>query len=307
MEALKSASLAVTAAHGRSVFEELVRYLAAILEVDWAFIALRRAADCRSMHVLAAWQDETLIKDFEYDIAGTPCETVVGKTFCLYPDHLPKLFPDDPDLTHQGMTGYAGYPLNDLTGRPIGLIAVLARHPLTDSEFVESVMKIFAVRAESELERDRMERALRASEESYRAIFEASEDCIFIHDIDTGAFVDVNPKACEIYGYDYRTLLRMHPGDLGTGEQPYTAEAADRLLQRARSGEVVRFEWQRRNADGSRYWDEVILKRIRLAGIDRILAVTRDITARKRAAEESLRLESQLRQTQKMEDRKSVV
>ena len=47
-------------------------------------------------------------------------------------------------------------------------------------------------------ERERAAEALRVSEASYRAIFDAAEDAIFVHDIETGAIVDVNPKACHV-------------------------------------------------------------------------------------------------------------
>ncbi len=300
-DALQAASLAVSGAHGHSIFQELVRYLATIIGADWVFIALRDAETARRMRVLALWSDGRISRNFDYDLAGTPCERVVGQEFRVYRERLSEHFPADADFARLGMQSYAGYPLKDARGRALGLIAAVSRRPLADPVFVESVMKIFAVRAVAELERERMDRELRASEESYRAIFEASEDCIFIHDIDTGAFVDVNPKACEVYGFDYDAMLTLHPGDLGSGAEGFTEGDAHRWLERARAGEVVRFEWQRRNADGSLHWDEVCLKRIRLAGVDRILAVTSDVTVRKRAEEERARHEAQLRQSQKME------
>ncbi|HRP23373.1 MAG TPA: PAS domain-containing protein [Thauera sp.] len=300
-EALQGASLAVSGAGGGSIFQALARYLATIIRSDWIFIAVRDSERAHWMHVLALWCDGELAENFDYDVRGTPCETVIGQQFRVYPQGLGEHFPLDADFAQYGMESYAGYPLADTRGEPLGLIAAVSRRPISDPGFVESVMKIFAVRAAAELERDRMDRALRASEASYRAIFEASEDCIFIHDIDTGALVDVNQRACTVYGYDHDTLLAMRVGDLGPGVEPYTEADARRLMQRARDGEVVRAEWRRRNADGSLHWDEVCLKRICLAGVDRILAVTRDITAAKESAEAIARSEAQLRQAQKME------
>lgn len=296
-EALQSASLAVSGAHGRSIFQELARYLATIIEVDWVFIAVRDCETAQRMRVLALWSDGRLAQNFDYDLAGTPCETVVGQDFRIYPDRLMERFPGDLDFARVEMQSYAGFPLTGTRGESLGLIAVVSRRPMAEPALVESVMKIFAVRAAAELERERMEAELRASEASYRAIFEASEDCIFVHDIDSGAIVDVNPKACEVYGYDYRTMLNLRPGDLGSGAEGFTDADAARWLERARAGEVVRVEWHRRNADGSLRWDEVCLKRIRISGVERILAVTRDITARKASAEAIARSENRLRAT----------
>jgi PAS domain S-box-containing protein len=122
-----------------------------------------------------------------------------------------------------------------------------------------------------------------------------------VHDRDTGAIVDVNPKACSSLGYTREEMLRLDVGQLSSGVPPYTAEDAARWIDQARDGMPVRFEWHRRNRDGSLHWDEVWLKRITLAGVDRIVAFTRDITERREAEEQRARLEAQLRQAQKME------
>ena len=45
------------------------------------------------------------------------------------------------------------------------------------------------------------ERALRASELSYRRLFEAAQDGILILEADTGRISDVNPFLCQLLGY----------------------------------------------------------------------------------------------------------
>ncbi|MGQ0525289.1 MAG: PAS domain S-box protein [Betaproteobacteria bacterium] len=286
-DALRNAALAVSSAQGATVFQELVRYLAATLQVDCALIAAPRDGETCNMRVLAFYLDGEIRENFEYPIAGTPCETVMGQAFRIYASGLTEAFPADVDFAQQAFESYAGYPLNDSNGKALGLIAIVSRKPMASVEFIESVLKIFAVRAAAELERVRAEQALRASEASYRAIFEASEDAIFIHDRDTGAIVDVNPKACEAYGYTPEEMKRLSVADLSSGEHPYTVEEAAKYMERARSG-PVRFEWHRRNRDGTLHWDEVVLKEAVIAGKPRIVAFTREITERKHS-EEALR------------------
>ncbi|HET9646404.1 MAG TPA: PAS domain S-box protein [Burkholderiaceae bacterium] len=129
---------------------------------------------------------------------------------------------------------------------------------------------------------------LRDSEACLRAIFDAAEDSIFVHDWDSGAVLDVNTKACETCGYRHDELCGLSLADLCSGVPPYTKDDALRRLARARQGDCPPFEWQRRNKDGSLHWDEVRLKRVMLRGRPHILAFARDITER-RQAEEALR------------------
>ncbi|HLM78220.1 MAG TPA: response regulator [Rubrobacteraceae bacterium] len=90
--------------------------------------------------------------------------------------------------------------------------------------------------AEARRERKQAEEALRASEASYRAIFDSSNDAIFVHDLETGAILDVNQKACAILGYSRKELRQRHLGDFSAGEPPYTAENALRHFRNSRRG-----------------------------------------------------------------------
>ena len=137
-------------------------------------------------------------------------------------------------------------------------------------------------------ERKRADEALRVSEASYRAIFDAAEDAIFVIDIETAAIVDANPKACAAFGYSREEFRRLDLGTLGSGVHPYTQQGAMELFARAVSGEQLRVEWHGKNKDGTLRWQEVFGKRVTIGGQDRILALARDITDRK-MAEEALR------------------
>src|SRR5688572_13491938 len=294
-DALTRAALAVSSAQGASVFQELVRYLATILEVDAALIAVQDDSHVpHRMRAQAFYLDGGIEDNFDYLPDGTPCGKVIGQSFRFFTSAVRDEFPEDAVLARFGFESYAGFPLTDATGAPVGLISVMSRRPMVNGEFIESILKIFAVRAAAELERQRSEESLRRSEASYRAIFESSEDAVFIHDWDTGAIVDVNRRACEVYGYTYEEMKRITMAELSSGEYPYTGDEAARQLQAVRAGGPVRMEWHRRNQDGSLHWDEVVLRPAVIAGELRILAFTREITERKQA-------EHALRQAQKME------
>jgi two-component system NtrC family sensor kinase len=149
-------------------------------------------------------------------------------------------------------------------------------------------------------ERERVQQALAASEASYRAIFDASEDAIFLHDIDTGAIIDVNSKACAVFGYSREEFRTIDVGALGTGVHPYTQDEAVRLMALAAAGEHPCIEWHGRSKSGELRWHEVFVKRVKIGGVDRILALAHDITERKRAAEELARQREALYQREKL-------
>ncbi|WP_300656436.1 PAS domain S-box protein [Pseudomonas sp.] len=284
-EALRHVALGVAAASSEEVFEALVHYLARSLHADFAFVSRMSDPSSQQLSTLALYYAGKLRGNVSYPIAGTPCQDVFGKAFHLVESELGKRYAADESLRVFKLDSYAGYPLFASDGRPLGLIAVGHSGPLPARNQVESILRIFSVRAAAELQR-------LDAEASYRAIFEASEDAIFVHDLDSGALVDVNPRACQAYGYSYTEMLQRNSDVFSAGSSPYTGEDAASWLRRARSEGPQRFEWRRRSRDGSLHWDEVFLKRATIGGIDRLLAFTREITQRKEA-ESALRASEQ--------------
>ncbi|WP_228350724.1 PAS domain S-box protein [Rhodocaloribacter litoris] len=127
------------------------------------------------------------------------------------------------------------------------------------------------------------EAALRASEESYRTIFELASDAIFVHDLETGAILDANRKACELHGCTLDELKALGVGGISDGRPPFDAGHAWDRIRRAAGGEPQRFEWLVRRKTDERFWVEVSLHRVRIRGEDRILASVRNIDERKQA------------------------
>jgi PAS domain S-box-containing protein len=132
-------------------------------------------------------------------------------------------------------------------------------------------------------ERKAVEHALRASEEAYRTIFRHSSEAIWVHDVGTGAMLDVNDAGCQLYGYSYDEMMRLGHDALLYPGSAYTPDRIAEYMGLAIAGETPRFEWLGRHRDGSEVWGEVTLRRVTVSGGDRILATVRDIKDRKRA------------------------
>ena len=292
---LQSIALAVSRSRSDLVFDEIVQLMATLVGVDIGFVAVFDRDRPGWLTGLSMYDNGSLLHDISYPMHGTPCETVVAQQFRSYPGRLQQSFPEDEDARIQCAESYAGYPISNSEGSPLGVVAVASRRPMEHVARVEALLKIFAVRAGAEVERLNARHALEASHASYRAIFEASEDAIFVHDWTTGEILDVNRKACEAYGYARDELVRLSIADISSGVPPYTADNALHHFELARTASCPTFEWHRRSKDGSLHWDEVRLKPATLAGQRRILAFTREITDRKEALDQLRMREEQYR------------
>jgi PAS domain S-box-containing protein len=201
--AMQQVAVSITSVQGENVLRELTRYICEGLQVDFALIG--RVQDGQ-VDVLAAHDVRGSVESFRYEMAGTPCESVLAGKPGIVIDGLQQSFPHAPLLRKFGFQSYGGLPLLDSAGQPIGILAVLHRSPLPDAELVSALLKIFSVRAAAELERLRADSALRASEEQYRAIFNASLDGLFLMNRNADV-LDVNPAMAEMVGSTVADVL----------------------------------------------------------------------------------------------------
>ena len=150
----------VVAQTGESFFRSLVGHLARVLEADVAFVGEIHPMDAGRIRTIAVHRGGASAPDFEYQLSGSPCETILGRGVCTFPEHAARLFPHDRGLAEMGIEAYVGATLNDSGGQPLGLMAVLFRNRLEDSRLAENLLRIFASRASAELERGHDLRAL---------------------------------------------------------------------------------------------------------------------------------------------------
>src|SRR4051812_12005377 len=281
VEALQQAALAVSAARGEHVFPELVGALGRILHCELALIGELLGAEGAPWGGRAA---DGSLENCGSPPAPPPWGDGVGRCFMVFADGVCERYPQDQQLRRFGARGYAGYPLKDEGGEPIGILAILSKKPLVNHELVEAVMKIFAVRAEAEFERRAHEEALAASADQYRAIFNAAADSLVLRNAQFQV-VDVNPAYEAMSGRQRedvigRDVLTMSPQALN--------EHVRGLHERALAGERVMFESHARRKDGGRFHIETRGVPIGHRGEPHVLYIGRDITERRRA-EEALR------------------
>jgi len=132
--------------------------------------------------------------------------------------------------------------------------------------------------------------ALRQSEERFRTIFDSVSDLILVRDFETGAIVEVNHRACEMLGYTREELLNLKVGALSENESPYTGPNFWSEMLKAQSGTPQTFDWRVKTKDGRLLWVEVSLRRADFGGRSFLLSTAREISRRKEAEGQLMRM-----------------
>ncbi len=122
----------------------------------------------------------------------------------------------------------------------------------------------------------------RKDEDRARALFNAFQEAILIHDPLSGAILDANVRACALFGREREELLALPLGELSVGLAPYTQEEALAWIRKAAGGHPQTFEWLAHDRAGRIFWVEMSLHLATLDGEPRILSTIRNIVDRKR-------------------------
>ncbi|MEN6438449.1 MAG: PAS domain S-box protein [Syntrophobacter sp.] len=113
-------------------------------------------------------------------------------------------------------------------------------------------------------------------------IFNDMSEAIFILDIASGKIVYANRALWDMFGYSPGETRPLTIRELSAAEHPGPDEDVMDRLSRATRGEPQLFDWPGRKKDGGLFWTEISLKRNDAIGEDRIVALVRDISRRKR-------------------------
>ncbi len=274
---------------GADFFRSLVRCLAQALGVRYAFISECLDAVPTRVRSFAFWQGDEFGDEFEYDLAGTPCEQVINRKSCQYfSDQVQSLFPIDQDLAAMQAQSYAAIALLDSTGNLLGHLAVLDDQPLVDESRTQAVLEIFAARAAAEMQRQQAEDALRISETKFSTAFRSSPDAITISTLNDGCYIEINESCLRMLGYHREEMIGRSALELGIWANPADREAIQQRLQQ--QGTVTNLEIRLRRKSGEIFPALFAAEMIHLEDEPCLLAVAADITMLKQAEKALARL-----------------
>ena len=156
----------------------------------------------------------------------------------------------------------------------------------------ENEITHFVAVEEDITEQKRMEQTLRASESRYRGIFEGVQDAILVESL-VGDILDVNERACEMFGYSREEMLRKTVDDLVP--EGHLAIIPNSLVTPVVPENLVETVNVRSNGE---FFPVEITVRLQEIGDEMVmLVVVRDITERKQVEKELEKSKLELEQS----------
>lgn len=129
-------------------------------------------------------------------------------------------------------------------------------------------------------ERKRYDEALNESEKRYRLLFEYNPLCMWVYDVETLSFVDVNEAACAAYGFSRDEFLKMSIKDIRPEDDVPALLMDVASTDAAIDGPNI---WKHRKKDGTLIDAEIISHEIVINDRRSRLVLATDVTERKRA------------------------
>ena len=216
------------------------------------------------------------------EVTGVPRDRLVGTDFADYFTEPEKAREGYRRVLTEGLVRDYPLTIRHAGGRTTDVLY----HATLYRDLAGQIQGVFAA-ARDITERKRAEKASRASEERFRALFEQSPDAIFVNTPD-GRILDINPAVLQLFGGTREEMLLTRAADLyADGEE--RARIERELGER---GVVRGAETRYRRADGSLIHTLTSATAMRARdGSELYLGVLRDITERKQT-EERLRAAS---------------
>jgi len=143
---------------GESFFHSLSRNIANALDIPIVLVAELLSEEKNRCRTLSIWNGGRHEDNFEFEITNMPCEKVyLTKDMVHYSRDIKSIFPDSEYSALISAEGYLSYPLFNSGGEIIGHLSLVDNKPINQRKHLNSILKILAMRAGSELERKKTE------------------------------------------------------------------------------------------------------------------------------------------------------
>jgi diguanylate cyclase (GGDEF)-like protein/PAS domain S-box-containing protein len=272
----------VSASTGVTFFEQFARNMALAVGADAAFVAQFDDGKLERARTVTAVIDNVVVPNFEYFVLGAPCEALLASNKCIAINDVASCFPAS-EAARIGMYGYVGCRLDDADGRPLGMLFVLFREPVSHPAFVGQTIEIFAARAGAELARQVAD--ARIIEQA--SLLDEAKDAIVVHNA-SHHVTFWNKSAERMYGLPaHKVLGRPINAIVYDDVDDFEAMCTSLTTSNEWQGEVTR-----QRADGTKIALAInsTLMRDGTAKPGSVLSIITDISRRKSAEHEVSKL-----------------
>ncbi len=203
---LSNATSGVT---GKEFFKRLVKVLADALKLKGVFLVQHQniARPVRKCETIGACINGELIPDFDYEVAGTPCEDAIGQEPYVVHSGVAELYPRDRFLSQNKIESYFSLPMINRKGEIQGHLVLLGDRPINDNLCEIPAIKSYVFRAATELSREQAEQKLQESELRITMAARGSEMGFWEYNLVTGQV---------IFDEHWYSMLGYEPGEFPT-------------------------------------------------------------------------------------------
>jgi PAS domain S-box-containing protein len=209
--------------------------------------------------------------------------------------------PNDPHVHNHdwvrelGLVSFAGYQLRVPEEETLGVLALFAKHPISDDE--DAILEGLGSTLALVIKQSIAEESLLRSETKFRTLYDSTSDAVML--LDERGFLDCNKAALTVFGCVTREeFCSKHPADVSPPQQPDGTDSltlANQRIATAMEKGSNYFEWIHKKVDtGETFCADVLLNAMELDGKQVVQAVVRDITERKQKEEDLRRIREQL-------------
>lgn len=263
--------------------------------------AIFKAANNVALVVTDLTNMDAMITDFSpgaEQIFGYTAEEAIGKPVAML--HRPEDIEKYAGIRHHTRENREGFTGEVIKVRKSGeqFPALFSLYPILNKD--GDVIAILSVTIDITAQ-IRTEKALRESEEKYRAIFDGAAEGIRIIDRQTKKFTYVNPAMCRMLGYTEDELRHMTVRDI---MPPEVVALINTEIERhdSKNKSIFLNDIPNLKKDGTIiYTDVALTPRIVIDGRHNSIAFSTDITEKKKAEDDIKKIEEQLRRSQKLE------
>ena len=250
----------------------------------------------KKIRTLAVSAGGTIVDNFEYALAHTPCAFALTQSFACFDRGLQTLFPQFTRLADLGAESYCAVPLRTKGGAVIGLLVVMDTKPLQQGDDLRSLLEVFAPRVAAEFEWRRAEQERAQALADLHNVVETIPDIVFALDTQ-GNVVKWNRRLGDVTGYSPAELwnkpaLAFVPPE----EQARTAAAIQRVFMEGYA-ELEGHLLTKEHRLIPYHWTGALLKNRHGEPVG-ITGIGRDVSEKKRAEEELQRQQRHLVEAQ---------